>query len=436
MDFGSAVVDSTGHQFGHFSSQLGDGRALLLGDIVSPNGKQFDIQLKGSGPTPYSRGGDGLAPLGPVLREYIVSEAMFALGVPTTRSLACVSSGDTVFRDTAHAGAVLTRVASSHIRVGTFQYFLARKDIDAIQHLADFVIGRHYPQCRNDENPYLRLLYAVAEGQASLVAQWLLLGFVHGVMNTDNTSIAGETIDYGPCAFLDEFVRDKVFSSIDRQGRYAYDKQALAAQWNIARFAETLLPLIHHDEEKAIAAANQALEHFNAVHAEIWLDGMRKKIGLSSRADGDAELVEKLLDLLNAYAADYTVFFRQLCEVAGTPTLDENSTALSLAKCFQSATPASDSWTSWLRQWRQRLAIDKADSASIQKEMRCVNPVFIPRNHQIAKVIASAENDGDLQPFHDLCTLLRRPYEDQPEFFEYAAPPSEQEKIHQTFCGT
>jgi len=415
-----------GHQFGHFVPQLGDGRAILLGEVIDKDGVRRDIQLKGSGPTPFSRRGDGRAALGPVLREYIVSEAMFALGIPTTRSLAAVITGESVMRETALPGAVLTRVASSHIRVGTFQYFAARQDTDAIGRLADHVIARHYPHLAGTERPYHALLEAVIARQADLVARWLHIGFIHGVMNTDNTSISGETIDYGPCAFLDHYDPTQVFSSIDEMGRYAYANQPRIALWNLTRLAECLLPLFSDDQEKAIAQAQEILGAFPEKFSAAYQAGLRAKIGLFTARDGDEALVQDLLDAMARGKADFTLTFRRLGDAARDAAHDDKVAALF-------AEPAS--FAEWAARWRQRTAEETRTPAERQAAMQAINPAFIPRNHRIEAVIVAAVN-GDYAPFEALIKVLAKPFEDQPEFADYANPPAAHEVVCQTFCGT
>jgi uncharacterized protein YdiU (UPF0061 family) len=413
-----------GHQFGHFVPQLGDGRAILLGEVIDRNGVRRDIQLKGSGPTPFSRRGDGRAALGPVLREYIVSEAMFALAIPTTRSLAAVTSGENVLRETMLPGAVLTRVASSHIRVGTFQYFAARQDTDALRRLADHVINRHYPDLAGAERPYHALLAGVVARQAELVARWLHIGFIHGVMNTDNTSISGETIDYGPCAFMDHYDPGQVFSSIDEQGRYAYANQPRIALWNLTRLAECLLPLMSDDQEKAIAEAQEILGAFPEKFAAAYQAGLRRKIGLFTARDGDEALVQDLLDAMAQGKADFTLTFRRLGDAAA-------GDASEVRALF--AEPAA--FDEWVARWQKRIADEPQSAAERQGAMRAVNPAFIPRNHRIEAVIVAATN-GDTAPFEELLKVLAKPYEDQPEFAAYADPPKPEERVCQTFCGT
>ncbi len=415
-----------GHQYGGFVPRLGDGRAILLGELRGPDGLLRDIQLKGAGPTPFSRNGDGRAVLGPMLREYLVSEAMHAFGVPTTRSLAVVTTGERVFRDEALPGAVLTRVAASHVRVGTFQYFSARDDRDALQELLDYVIARHYPAARDADSPALAVLKAVVQRQVALIADWMLVGFIHGVMNTDNMAISGETIDYGPCAFMDHYDPKTVFSSIDHNGRYAYVNQAAIAQWNLARFAETILTLIDPEIDKAIGLATEVLEPFMAQFDSLFLAGMRAKIGLSSTQDGDAELIRRLLGAMQHSHADFTLTFRRLALVAEIP--DEQT---QLRQLFS----ASSDIAEWLRDWRDRLAGDPQSTAERVAGMRAANPAFIPRNHRVETALKSAER-GDYAPFHKLLGILQRPYDDQPQMAEFAQPPQPDERVLQTFCGT
>jgi len=416
-----------GHQFGHFVPQLGDGRAILLGEVIDAGGVRRDIQLKGSGPTPFSRRGDGRAALGPVLREYIVSEAMAVLSIPTTRSLAAVTTGERVLRETALPGAVLTRVAASHIRVGTFQYFAARNDTDGVQRLADHVIARHYPEAATADRPYHALLESVIARQADLVARWLLVGFIHGVMNTDNTSISGETIDYGPCAFMDQYDPATVFSSIDEGGRYAYANQARIALWNLTRLAECLLPLFSEDQDKAIAEAQVALGGFAEVFNIAYSAGLRAKLGLFTAQDGDSALAQDLLDAMAKNQADFTLTFRRLSEAAlGADHESE------VRQAFADPT----AYDEWAARWRQRTGGEPQDPAQRRTAMRAVNPAFIPRNHRVEAVIEAAVNRDDFAPFEELLTVLAKPYEDQPAFAAYAQPPEPHQRVLQTFCGT
>ena len=416
-----------GHQFGHFVPQLGDGRAILLGEVIDVDGVRRDIQLKGSGPTPFSRRGDGRAALGPVLREYIVSEAMAALGIPTTRSLAATITGESVMRETVLPGAVLTRVASSHIRVGTFQYFAARGDTEGVQRLADHAIARHYPQAAQAERPYHALLEGVIARQAELVARWLHVGFIHGVMNTDNTSISGETIDYGPCAFMDHYDPAAVFSSIDEQGRYAYANQPRIALWNLTRLAECLLPLFSDDKDKAIEEAQSVLAEFPGKFTAAYQSGLRQKIGLFTARDGDEALVQDLLDAMAKNNADFTLTFRRLSAAAEDAARDQDVRALF-------ADPVA--YDEWVVRWRQRTGEEPQTPTERAGVMRTVNPAFIPRNHRIEAVIQAAVARDDYAPFEELLAVLAKPYEEQQAFADYANPPEPHQRVLQTFCGT
>jgi uncharacterized protein YdiU (UPF0061 family) len=415
-----------GHQFGVFVPQLGDGRAILLGEVRDKAGRWRDVQLKGSGRTPYSRNGDGRAALGPVLREYLVSEAMHQFGIPTTRSLAAVSTGEAVFREERLPGAILTRVALSHVRVGTFQYFAAREDTAAIRRLADFAIERLYPALASQGQPYLALLDRVIDAQAQLVARWMHIGFIHGVMNTDNMAISGETIDYGPCAFMDSYDPKTAFSSIDHNGRYAYANQPVIAQWNLARFAETLLFLIDPDPEKAVALATEVLEPFIAQFDDRFLAGMRRKLGLSSAREGDADLVRRLLTLMRHSQADFTLTFRRLALVAENPAEETGLRELFEQRCGLDG---------WVRDWRERLASDPQTASERTASMCSVNPAIIPRNHRVQAALEAAEN-GDYRLFRKLLEILQRPYDDQAEVSAYSQPPQSSERVLQTFCGT
>jgi serine/tyrosine/threonine adenylyltransferase len=417
-----------GHQFGGYNPQLGDGRAMLLGEVMSPDGKRFDLQLKGSGPTPYSRGGDGRSPLGPVLREYIVSEAMYRLGVPTTRALAAVSTGDTVARDRFLPGAVLARVASSHIRIGTFEYFAARRDTEALQLLADHVIERHYPDARSSENRVLALLEGVIARQAQLIAQWQLLGFIHGVMNTDNMLICGETIDFGPCAFMDQFNPDQVFSSIDHGGRYAYRKQPAIAHWNLSCLAQALLPILHDDQEQAVALAQSAINAFPDAFLQANTQGMARKLGLQVIAEQDTALVEDLWQLLAEYKLDFTLSFRRLADLA----LSGGGGANNIGELFE----FPNALQPWLERWRARLAQDSLSPVDRQSLMYRANPVFIPRNHLVEAAIAAATDRADLSVFHQLVDVLGNPHQYRAELALYATPPRPEQVVAQTFCGT
>jgi serine/tyrosine/threonine adenylyltransferase len=418
-----------GHQFGQFVPRLGDGRAILLGEVIDRSGDRRDLQLKGTGRTPFSRSGDGRAALGPVLREYLVSEAMNALSISTTRSLAAVATGEVVFRDARLPGAVLTRVAASHVRVGTFEYFSARGDQDAVSCLADYVIDRHYPELKSAAQPYVELLRAVTRRQAALVASWMHVGFIHGVMNTDNTAISGETIDFGPCAFMDAYDPATVFSSIDSMGRYAYANQPAAAQWNLARFAETLLPLIDTDANRAVEVAGPIVAAFTDQFEDRWLARMRAKLGLSTCEQGDLELVRAWLDVMHRNQCDYTVTFRRLCDAA-----DSNGKAADAELRGSFLRPGD--YEAWAADWRSRLAREPQPACERAASMRRVNPAFIPRNHRIEEVIVAATERGDLAPFETMLGVLSRPYEHQQDFAAYAAPPKPSERVLQTFCGT
>jgi len=416
-----------GHQFGGFAPQLGDGRAILLGERVGRDGVRRDIQLKGSGRTPFSRNGDGRAALGPMLREYLVSEAMHALGIPTTRSLAVVATGERVVREDLLPGAVLARVAASHIRVGTFEYFAARDDHDAVARLLDYVITRHYAEARGADAPALAVLEAVAQRQADLIADWMSIGFIHGVMNTDNMAISGETIDYGPCAFMDHYDAKTVFSSIDHGGRYAYGNQPVIAQWNLARFAETLLPLIDSDSRKAVELATAVVRNFMPVFDSRFLAHMRRKIGLASDKEGDVELISTLFATMQSAGADFTLTFRRLASCAEEPASDA-----SLLELFE----ASPGIAGWLARWRERLESEPLLAAERAAKMRRVNPAIIPRNHRVHAVLEAASTHGDIEPFHRLVKILENPYDDQPGSAELQQPPTPGERVLRTFCGT
>ncbi|GER23031.1 UPF0061 protein [Zafaria cholistanensis] len=416
---GSAPVAQAyaGHQFGWYSPRLGDGRALLLGEVVDGTGKRRDIHLKGSGQTPFARGGDGFAAIGPMLREYIVSEAMHALGVPTTRSLAVVATGQSVSRETLLPGAVLVRVASSHLRVGSFQYARATGNADLLRRLADHAIARDHPAAAQAENPHLALFQSVVSAQASLIAQWMLVGFVHGVMNTDNMTVSGETIDYGPCAFMDAFNPSAVYSSIDETGRYAYGNQPLVAEWNLARFAEALLPLFDPDEDRAVALAQESLGAFYPQYSAAWLAGMKAKLGLPGLEDSAASsLAKELTGLLQAAGADYTSFFRALGRAAG----GDDAPVIAF---FQDPQPLRE----WLGRWRA-LAPDA-------RAMERTNPAYIPRNHLVEEALAAAAA-GDLDPLRRLLGAVTAPYDERPGLERYAAPAPEDFGTYRTFCGT
>ena len=406
-----------GHQFGGWAPQLGDGRAILLGEIIKKDGQRRDIQLKGSGRTPFSRGGDGKAAIGPVLREYILSEAMHALGVPTTRALAAVSTGEIVRREEPLPGAILTRVAASHIRVGTFQYFYAQNDVAALKTLADHVITRHYPDAAITDEPYAVFLEGVVAAQAKLIAQWMHLGFIHGVMNTDNTTVSGETIDYGPCAFMDTFHPDKVFSSIDQQGRYAWSNQPVIGHWNLLRLAETLLPLISPDAEAARSKAESAIERFSPIFRDHYLAGYRRKLGISGQDDAQEDFIKRTLGILAEQQVDYTLFFRHLTKVATGSTND------TLKGLFDDPAVCQ----SWLDDWSQR----EIDVTVMQQ----ANPILIPRNHRVEQAIRFAQ-DGDFKPFHRLVDALQQPFPEQPAHADLEEAPTSSEEVRATFCGT
>ncbi|HEX8282836.1 MAG TPA: YdiU family protein [Pyrinomonadaceae bacterium] len=416
-----------GHQFGTFVPQLGDGRAILLGELVDTAGVRRDVQLKGSGRTPYSRGGDGRAALGPILREYVVSEAMAALGIPTTRALAAVTTGEAVRRETVLPGAVLTRVASSHIRVGTFQFFASRGDAEGLRLLADHVIARHYPEAARAERPYRALLDAVIRAQTELIAGWMLVGFIHGVMNTDNMSVAGETIDYGPCAFMDAYDPEAVFSAIDLHGRYAYFRQPIIGGWNLTRFAECLLPLLSDDTDAAVGDAEEALDAYAPAFERAYEAGLRRKLGLLTEREGDLELGHSLLQAMGANGADFTLTFRRLCEAASVEG-DESG--------VRSLFADPSAYDEWAPRWRRRLEEEPADAATRRAAMLAVNPAYIPRNHLVEAVIRAATDKDDFAPFHELVAVLSNPFETQPAFARYAEPAAEHERVLQTFCGT
>ena len=416
-----------GHQFGGYNPQLGDCRAILLGEVLDAQGRRFDIQLKGAGPTPYSRGGDGRSALGPVLREYVVSEAMHSLGVPTTRALAAVSTGEAVARERFLPGAVLARVASSHFRVGTVQYFAARQDDEVLRQLVDHVVQRHFPAARDSDNPVLAMLEGVIARQAALIAQWQLLGFIHGVMNTDNMLLCGETIDYGPCAFMDQFNAGQVYSSIDHGGRYAYRNQPGIAHWNLSVLAQALLPLLHAEQDEAVALAQQALDTFPEQFLDAHGAGLARKLGLAALQEDDTALVEDLFALMEQSALDFTLTFRQLADLA-----DESGDAARISADF----PVSGALDDWLARWRARLQREDSTPAQRQARMYAANPAFIPRNHQVEAVIQAAYDTGDLAPFHTLVELLATPFEYRPQERRFAAPPRPEEVVRQTFCGT
>jgi len=416
-----------GHQFGGFSPSLGDGRAMLLGEVIDIHGNRRDVQLKGSGRTPFSRGGDGKAALGPVLREYIVSEAMHALGVPTTRALAAVTTGEMVHRDTPLPGAVLTRIASSHLRAGTFQFFAARNEDAKVKQLADYAIQRHYPELEGDDR-YLGFLKAVIERQSELVARWMSVGFVHGVMNTDNMTISGETIDYGPCAFMDTYHETAVFSSIDEMSRYAYRMQPLILQWNLARLAECLLQLIDPDDkDNAVRLATEEINAVPVTYEKHWLALMAAKIGLSEPEAEDKELIESLLALMQEGEADFTVTFRNLTKAVTEDAPD-------FLQNFKD--PASPGIRDWLGSWRVRLKSETVPPGQLEAQMNRVNPLYIPRNHRVEEAISEAVSTGNFNPFEEMCKVLANPFEQQTGAgkFETGAPDDFGPYI--TYCGT
>jgi uncharacterized protein YdiU (UPF0061 family) len=436
---GNAVPDGAqplamayaGHQFGHFTPQLGDGRAILLGEICTADKRCLEVQLKGAGRTAYSRNGDGRAALGPVLREYLVSEAMQRLNIPTTRALAAVATGETVIRERALPGGVITRVASSFVRVGTFQYFASRGQIEAVKALADHVIARNYPGIAKSKNPYAAFLEAVAVRQARLIAQWMQIGFIHGVMNTDNMSIAGETIDYGPCAFMDTYSHQQVYSSIDHQGRYAYNNQPGIALWNLMRLAESLLPLLADDTDAAVKMAESKLQAFPEQYERAWLEGMRKKVGLTAIEDqdeDDRELIEALLDVMAENKADFTLTFYHLSRMSAEAGAGDMAARALFEK--------PDAFDEWLVRWRDRLGLESLDDAQRQQLMQSVNPVYIPRNHQVEAAIRAAEDEGDFSVFHDLHAVLQQPFTEQEGKEIYKQPPQPEEVVEVTFCGT
>ena len=407
-----------GHQFGHFTL-LGDGRAIVIGEHLSKNNKRFDIQFKGSGKTPYSRNGDGRAALGPMLREYIISESIHALGIPTTRSLAVVKTGEKVIRETPLDGAVLTRVAESHIRVGTFQYAIVAEDKKNLNILFDYTIDRHYPHIKDSKTPAVDLLKIVIEKQTKLVVNWMRVGFIHGVMNTDNMTISGETIDYGPCAFMDTYDPETVFSSIDQHGRYAFFNQPAITKWNLARFAECLVPLINEDKNIGIQIATEIVNNFSKIYQKNWLEMMRKKLGLMGEDAKDEKLIIDLLAWMHKNKADYTNTFCFL--------MNQN---LQNKKIYN-----GQSFLDWKKLWQDRLKINNNSPEKSLKLMRSNNPLVIPRNHKVEEALNSA-NDGNLNPAKKLLKILEKPYEDKKEINEYQLPAPPSDKIYKTFCGT
>ncbi len=412
-----------GHQFGGFSPQLGDGRALLLGEFLDPAGQRYDLQLKGSGPTEFSRGGDGKASLGPMLREYVISEGMHALGIPTTRSLAVVTTGEPVYREEPLPGAVLARIAASHLRVGTFAFFASRQDIAGTRKLMDYTIARHYPDLATIPNPAVGLLNAVVDAQAELIAQWMMVGFIHGVMNTDNVALSGETIDYGPCAFMDRYDPGTVYSSIDRQGRYAYGNQPGIGQWNLARFAETLLPLLDDDDDTAMNHAKEALQAFGLRYQAAWTRGMRAKLGIIEAQDEDDVLAKDLLEIFEAQKLDYTTTMRSLSSIARG---EAPRAGLARANAFEG----------WSARWLARLDAEPNGRSAAADRMDAVNPIYIPRNHLVESALDAAVG-GDLGPVQDLLEAITHPYEVQPGSDRFAEPaPDAFDDGFQTFCGT
>jgi uncharacterized protein YdiU (UPF0061 family) len=417
-----------GHQFGGWNPQLGDGRAILLGEVIGKDGVRYDIQLKGSGRTPYSRGGDGRAPLGPVLREYIVSEAMSVLGVPTSRALGAVTSGEWVMREGRLPGALLARVAQSHIRIGTFQFFAARQDLGALKTLIDHVIERHYPQVAQAANPVRSMLDEVVARQASLVARWQSLGFIHGVMNTDNMLLSGETIDYGPCAFMDEFEPGKVFSSIDHGGRYAYGNQPHIAHWNLSVLTQALLPFLDEDPEKSLVSGQAAIDAFPDLYQRAYIDNMLSKLGLTKQVADDVELTQDLLKLMHESQTDFTLAFRYLSDLVDPQGVRGES--------IRSLFELPEAFAPWLERWQQRLRLEPLDASIRQQVMYAVNPVYIPRNHLVEEAISAAEKHQDFGPFNSLVDILAKPFEFSQANARYATPPRPGQVVRQTFCGT
>ena len=415
-----------GHQYGNFVNQLGDGRAVLLGEVSTPNQERFDMQLKGSGQTRFSRQGDGRSPLGPVIREYVVSEAMNALGIPSTRSLAAVTTGEKVFREVLLPGGILTRIAKSHIRVGTFEYFAAQKNTESLKTLADYTIKRHFPSLKDAANPYLSLLEIVSDRQIELISKWMGVGFIHGVMNTDNTSIVGETIDYGPCAFMDEYNPSTVFSSIDAHGRYAFGNQPLIAQWNMACFANSLLALIDKDTEKATAKAQKVINNFPNKMGQAVMNVMCKKIGLDGTKTNSHETLTKLLKIMLDNKSDYTLTFLYLSDIIKGK--GDN--------LFKQQFLKPNQISNWLKEWKELIKDENLAKKAIALSMEGSNPVFIPRNHLVERAIEAAVESNDFSEMKTLLTILSKPYEEQSRYGEYMKPPKSHEVVHQTFCGT
>ena len=415
----------SGHQFGHFNPALGDGRALLLGEVINTNGELRDIQLKGSGPTPFSRRGDGKSALGPVLREYLISESMYVLGIPTTRALTAIKTGENVQREQELPGGIMTRVASSHIRVGSFEYAYKSKNQMLIKDLADYSINRHFPETAEVENPYLAFFAAVCNEQASLVANWMSIGFIHGVMNTDNMTISGETIDYGPCAFMDAYDPSTVFSSIDKNGRYSYGNQPKILTWNLTRLAETLIPLVHKDQNEAIKLLTEVLQLIKPVYTNYWLASMRSKIGLSKEDQDDINLISQLLNLMKTNKVDFTLCFRYLSkalvgDIKSIKNLFKNDIA----------------FDNWMTLWKERISQESISDEKIASSMNSVNPIYIPRNHKVEEALEAAVFDNNMKPFLKLHDILKNPYEEVKEFYEYEKPAKNFSVRYKTFCGT
>ncbi len=417
-----------GHQFGGWNPQLGDGRAILLGEVIAKDGVRYDIQLKGSGRTPYSRGGDGRAPLGPVIREYIVSEAMAVLGVPTTRALAAATTGEWVHRDGRLPGAVLARVAQSHIRIGTVQYFASQEDTESLKVLIDHVINRHYPKALGAGNPVREMLDGVIARQASLIAHWQSLGFIHGVMNTDNMLLSGETIDYGPCAFIDEYDASTVFSSIDHGGRYAYQNQPHIAHWNLSVLTQALLPFLDDNPDKALSSGQAAINAFPKLYQSAFQQRLLKKLGIVNQEPDDASLIQDLLDLMQADHTDFTLTFRHLSDLVNPQSASGGGVG--------SLIELPDTFEPWLERWQKRLASEPVESTQRQAAMYAVNPVYIPRNHLVEEAIVAAEKHQDFEPFNQLVDLLAAPFEFDIANTRYAIPPRAEQVVRQTFCGT
>jgi uncharacterized protein YdiU (UPF0061 family) len=407
-----------GHQFGHFTN-LGDGRAILLGEHVTAEGKRFDVQLKGSGKTPYSRRGDGRAAIGPMLREYLISEAMIGLGIPSTQSLAVIATGEPVFREVTLPGAILTRIAESHIRVGTFEFAASQRDPSLVKSLADYTIYRHFPEISTSEDRYLLFLKEVIRRQVDLVSRWMCVGFIHGVMNTDNMSVVGETIDYGPCAFMDRYDPATVFSSIDTQGRYSYENQPSIMQWNLTRFAETLLPILSDQPDKSISLAQDEISRIPSTFRSVWLEGMRKKLGFITTSEDDIPLLQELLTTMNDAQLDFTQTFFYLSYALSTDV-----------------PPPLEKLTSWLVNWRNRLRKEERPDQDILIQLRATNPAFIPRNHQVEAALKAAEEEHNMTPYHELITRLAHPFDSNEIDHPLFAPPSSDSPRYRTFCGT